>query len=297
MNKFFKILIVLLAITQVNAQELDATVTINFDKISGSNKQVYQTLERSITEFINQKKWTNKKFKTQEKIKCAFTLTITEQSSTTNFKGNIQIQSSRPVYKSTYLTPIFNFKDNDFSFRYTEFETLQYNPNNFDSNLVSVIAFYVYTILGMDGDTFAKNGGTEYFNEAENVMNQAQQGGFAGWSSTTTRGTTRYKLINDILSNSYVNFRSAMYTFHMQGLDLFHENKGEAKNSIFESIKMIKKIYDRRPNAILVRTFMDSKADEIVSIFSDGPRFETSQLVDDLNRMSPVNSTKWDKIK
>lgn len=296
MNRFIKILIVLLTVTQVNAQELDATVTINSDKISGSNKQVYQTLERSLTEFINQKKWTNRKFKEQERIKCAFTLTILTQSSSTDFAGNIQIQSSRPVYNSTYQTPIFNFKDDDFSFRYTEFETLQYNPNNFDSNLVSVIAFYVYTILGMDGDSFAKNGGTEYFKDAENVMNQAQQGGFAGWSRITS-GTTRYKLINDILSNSFNDFRTAMYTFHMQGLDMFQEDKEDAKDNIAESIKMIKKIYDRRPNALLIRTFMDSKADEIVSVFSGGPRYDISKLVDDLNRMSPVNSTKWNKIK
>ncbi|PHR73994.1 MAG: DUF4835 domain-containing protein [Lutibacter sp.] len=296
MIKFFKILIFLLTVTQVNAQELDATITINSDKISGSNKQVYQTLERTLIEFINQKKWTNRKFKAQEKIKCAFTLTILEQSSSTNFKGNIQIQSSRPVYNSTYLTPIFNFKDDDFSFRYTEFETLQYNPNNFDSNLVSVIAFYVYTILGMDGDSFTRNGGTEYFKDAENVMNQAQQGGFAGWSRTTS-GATRYKLINDILSNSFIDFRTAMFIFNRQGLDTFHKDKEESKENIATAISKIKNIYNRRPNALLVRTFMDSKADEIVSIFSDGPRYDTSKLVDDLNRMSPVNSTKWNKIK
>lgn len=296
MNNFFKILLVLLTVTQVNAQELDATITINSDKISGSNKQVYQTLERALTEFINQKKWTNRKFKAQEKIKCAFTLTILEQSSSTNFKGNIQIQSSRPVYNSTYLTPIFNFKDNDFSFRYTEFETLQYNPNSFDSNLISVITFYVYTILGMDGDSFAQGGGTEYFKDAENVVNQAQQGGYIGWSRTAS-GVTRYKLINDILSNSYIDFRTAMYMFHRQGLDMFNEDKGESKENIAVAISKIKNIYNRRPNALLVRTFMDSKADEIVSIFSGGPRFDTSKLVEDLNRMSPVNSNKWSKIK
>ena len=296
MIKFFKILIFLLAITQVTAQELDATITVNSDKISGSNKQVFQTLERTLTEFVNQKKWTNRNFKNQEKINCAFTLTILEQSSNTNFKGNIQIQSSRPVYNSTYLTPIFNFKDDDFSFNYTEFEVLQYNPNNFDSNLVSVIAFYVYTILGMDGDSFTKNGGTDYFKEAENVMNQAQQGGFPGWSRTTS-GVTRFKLINDILSNTFQDFRTALYTFNRQGLDLFHEDKEEAKENVAVAINKIKNIYNRRPNALLVRMFMDAKADEIVSIFSDGPRYDTSKLVDDLSRMSPVNSTKWNKIK
>jgi len=296
MIKFFKILIILLVATQVQAQELNATVTINSDKISGSNKQVFQTLERSLTEFINQKKWTNKKFKTQERIKCVFVLTITEQSSNTDFKGNIQVQSSRPVYNSVYQTPVFNFKDKDFSFKYTEFETLEFNPNSFDSNLVSVMVFYVYTILGMDADTFAKNGGTTYFEQAENVTNQAQQGGFAGWDRKT-RGNTRYKLITDILSGSYDNFRTAMYTYHMKGLDLFAEDKAIAKENIATSIGLLKNIYNRRPNALLIRTFMDAKSDEIVDIFSDGPRYDTNKLKEDLNRMSPVNSSKWNKIK
>lgn len=291
-----KILTVLLLVSQVDAQELKATVTINSDKISGSNKQVFKTLERSLNEFINQKKWTNKKFKPQEKIQCAFILTITEQSSNTNFKGNLQVQSSRPVFNSTYQTPVFNFKDDDISFEYTEFENLQYNPNNYDSNLVSLVAFYVYTILGMDGDTFAKNGGQEYFKDAENALNQAQQGGYAGWDRATN-GNTRYKFINDILSNTYVNFRGAMYAYHRQGLDTFTEDKAKAKEHIASSINLLKAIYNRRPNALLTRVFMDAKADEIVDIFSDGPRFDADKLKEDLNKISPLNSSKWNKIK
>ena len=285
-----------MTVTQVGAQELNASVAINSDQISGSNRQVYQTLERSLTEFINQKKWTNRNFKQQEKIQCVFTLTISEQSSSTDFKGDIQIQSSRPIYNSTYLTPVFNFKDNDLSFRYTEFQNLQYNPNGFDSNLVSVIAFYVYTILGIDGDTFAINGGDEYFKDAENVVNQAQQGGFAGWSSTAT-GPTRYKLINDVLSNAFIDFRKAIYTYHRLGLDVFHEDKDDGKEQIVSSIELLKTIYNRRPNALLIRTFMDSKVDEIVDIFSGGPRYDTEDLKLDLMKMSPVNTTRWNNIK
>jgi hypothetical protein len=298
MKILFKILIVFLTftVTQVSAQELSATVTINADQISGSNRQVYQTLERSLTEFVNQKKWTNKNFKPQEKIQCVFTITLSEQSSSTDFKGDIQIQSSRPVFNSTYLTPVFNFKDTDLSFRYTEFQNLQYNPNRFDSNLVSIMAFYVYTILGIDGDSFAMNGGTEYYKEAENVLNQAQQGGFAGWANSTKR-VTRFRLITDILSNAFVNYRKAMYTYHINGMDVFHDDKSEAKEQILSCVELLKEIYSRRTNALLIRTFMDSKADEIVEIFSGGPRFDTEDMKDDLMKMSPVNATKWEKIK
>ena len=296
MKTLFKILIIFLAVAQVNAQELNASVTINSDQISGSNKQVYQTLERSLTEFVNQKKWTNRNFKQQEKIQCVFTLTISEQSSSTDFKGDIQIQSSRPIYNSTYLTPVFNFKDNNISFRYTEFQNLQFNPNTFDSNLVSVIAFYVYTILGIDGDSFAINGGDEYFKAAEKVVNQAQQGGFVGWSSTDT-GPTRYRLINDVLSNTFIDFRKAVYTYHRLGLDVFHDDKEDGKEQIVTSIGLLKTIYNRRPNALLIRTFMDSKADEIADVFSGGPRYDTENLKEDLMKMSPVNTTKWNNIK
>lgn len=296
MIKFFKILLVLLAVTQVNAQELSATITINSDKISGSNKQVFSTLERSLTEFVNQKKWTNKKFKPQEKIQCAFVLTITEQLASNSFKGTLQVQSSRPVYDAIYQTPVFNFKDVNFSFQYTEYETLEYNLNDFDSDLVSTMAFYVYTILGMDADTFQKNGGDSYFKQAENVVNQAQQGGNEGWDRKT-RGATRFRLINDILSDTFSAYREVTYNYHRQGLDLFSSKKEEAKENIAASISLLKTIYNRRPNALLVRIFMDAKSDEIQAVFSDGPRFDVSNLKEELNKMSPTNASKWSKIK
>lgn len=296
MDKFIKIVFVLLFAFQSNAQEIRATFSINTDNVPGSNKQVFETMERSLTEFVNQKKWTSKNFKQQEKVDCSFVITILSQTSSDNFEGNIQIQSSRPVYGSSYQTTIFNFRDNDFSFKYTEYENFQYNPNGFDSNLVSVMAYYVYLILGLDADTFAFQGGTEYYDAAENVVNQAQQSGYIGWSSTNN-GATRFKVISDILSGTYDGYRSALYNYHIQGLDLMSSDKSNAKSNIEESLQEIKGIYDRRPNALLIRVFFDAKSDEIVNIFSDGPRFDTSQLVDDLSRMSPINLSKWNSIE
>jgi hypothetical protein len=295
MRKIVQILIALLAVVQLNAQELNCTITVNADKIPGSNKQVFTTLQTSINEFVNQKRWTNFNYKPQELINCNLTLTILEQTGT-EFRGHIQIQSSRPVYNSTYLTPVFNFKDDNLSFQYTEFEPLQFNENSFESNLVSIISFYVYTILGMDADTFSQNGGTEFFTKAQDVVVQAQQSGYTGWNQNDG-SKTRFTLIDNMLSPTYDMFRKAMFDYHLNGLDMMSKDKKVAKQAVFDVVKTLKTIYDSRPNAFLLRVFMDSKADEIVDIFSDGPRFDTSKLKDDLLRISPLNASKWEAIK
>ncbi|WP_298286930.1 DUF4835 family protein [uncultured Lutibacter sp.] len=295
MYKIIRIFFLLTFITQLSAQELDCTITVNADKIPGSNKQVFSTLESSLNEFVNQKRWTNFNYKAQERISCNLTLTILEQTGN-DFKGHIQIQSSRPVFNSTYLTPVFNFKDDNFSFQYTEFEPLQYNENNFESNLVSVVTFYVYTILGMDADTFALEGGSPFYTQAQNVLVQAQQSGYKGWNQND--GTkSRFTLIDNLLSPTYTMFRTSLYEYHLKGLDVMSTNSKNGKKTIAETILKLKSIYDSRPNAFLLRVFMDSKADEIVSIFSDGPRYDTFKLKEDLLKISPINAAKWNKIK
>ncbi|UMB53905.1 DUF4835 family protein [Lutibacter sp. A64] len=295
MRKIVQIVIALFVVIQLNAQELNCTITVNSDKIPGSNKQIFNTLQTSLSEFVNQNRWTNFNYKPQELINCNLTLTILEQSGS-DFKGHIQIQSSRPVYNSTYLTPVFNFKDDNFSFQYTEYEPLQFNENSFESNLVSVISFYVYTILGMDADTFSLNGGTSYFTKAQDILVLAQQSGYVGWNQNDG-AKTRFTLIDNMLSPTYDMFREAMYNYHLNGLDMMSRDTKEAKQAIFKVVENLKTIYDARPNAFLLRVFMDSKADEIVDVFSGGPRFDTSKLKDDLLRISPLNASKWEAIK
>ncbi|UMB60634.1 DUF4835 family protein [Lutibacter sp. A80] len=295
MRKIVQIVFALFAFIQLNAQELNCTITVNSDKIPGSNKQIFTTLQNSLNEFVNQNRWTNFNYKPQELINCNLTLTILEQSGT-DFKGHIQIQSSRPVYNSNYVTPVFNFKDDNFSFQYTEFEPLQFNENSFESNLVSIVTFYVYTILGMDADTFSLNGGTAYFSKAQDILVLAQQSGYTGWNQND--GTkTRFTLIDNMLSPTYDMFREAMFNYHFNGLDQMSRDVKTAKQTVFKVIENLKTIYDARPNAFLLRVFMDSKADEIVDIFSDGPRVDTSELKEDLLRISPLNASKWEAIK
>jgi len=295
MYKILHIVIFLLAVVQLNAQELNCSITVNSDKIPGSNKQIFTTLENALNEFVNQKRWTSYNYKPQERIDCNLTITILEQSGD-DFKGHIQIQSSRPIFNSSYLTPVFNFKDDDFSFQYAEFEPLQFNENTFESNLVSVISFYVYTILGFDADTFSLNGGTAHFTKAQDIVVQAQQSGYIGWNQND--GTrTRFTLIDNILSPTYSLFRSTLYEYHLKGLDTMSQDKKKAKQKIADSIESLKSIFDMRPNAFLLRVFMDSKATEIVNVFSDGPNFDTFKLKEDLLKISPINAAKWNEIK
>ncbi|MDF1518031.1 MAG: DUF4835 family protein [Lutibacter sp.] len=295
MRKIVQLLSILFFTVQLNAQELKCTITVNADKIPGSNKQIFTTLENSINEFVNQKRWTNLNYLPQERINCNLTITILEQSGD-DFKGHIQIQSSRPVYSSTYLTPVFNFKDDNFSFNYVEYEPLQFNENQFESNLTSIVSFYVYIILGMDADTFALNGGTPFFTKAQNIVVQSQQSGYFGWNQNDG-SKSRFTLIDNILAPTYSLFRSALYTYHLKGLDVMHQDKKSAKQKISASIGMLKTIYDSRPNVPLLRVFMDAKADEIVSIFSDGPNYDALKLKEDLLKISPLNAAKWNDIK
>lgn len=295
MRKIIQLLSILFFTIQLNAQELKCTIAVNADKIPGSNKQIFKTLENSLNEFVNQKRWTNLNYLPQERINCNLTITILEQSGD-DFKGHIQIQSSRPVYNSTYLTPVFNFKDDNFSFKYVEYEPLQFNENQFESNLSSIVSFYVYAILGMDADTFALNGGTNFFTKAQNIVVQSQQSGYAGWNQNDG-SKSRFILIDNILAPTYSLFRSALYTYHLKGLDVMHQDKKRAKQKIADAIGMLKTIYDSRPNAVLLRVFMDAKADEIVSIFSDGPNYDAFKLKEDLLKISPLNMAKWNDIK
>ncbi len=295
MHKIIKIVFIFFAFVQLNAQELNCTLTINSDNISGSNKQVYTTLERALNEFLNQTRWTAYNYKLQERVNCNITLTILEQKGD-DFSGNIQIQTSRPVYNSTYQTPVFNFKDVNVSFNYQEFEPLVYSDNTFESNLVSIMTYYAYVILGMDADTFSLGGGIPFFTKAQDVVVQAQQSGYAGWNQIDGP-RTRFMLTDNILSPTYNVFHNVMYEYHLMGLDIMSKDPKNAKANIAESIYKLKSIFDSRPAAFLLRVFMDSKAEEIVDIYSDGPNFDTFKLKEDLQKMSPLNAEKWNAIK
>ncbi len=278
-----------------NAQQLNCTVNVNADKVTITNKQIFTTLEKSLNDFINKTDWTGVPYKQEEKINCSMYITVTGYDSN-QFTATIQVQSSRPIFNSTYSSPILNFNDKDFSFKYNEFENLNFNSTNFDSNLVSVVAFYSYLIIGMDADTFSKQGGSKYLETAQDVATVAISGGYKGWGQAD--GTqNRYFLINDLLSNTFSPFREALFEYHFEGLDLMHNDLKSAKLKIKEAISTLGRINETRPNAFLTRVFFDAKSDEIVSIFSAGPSIDIKELLGTLNTISPLNTSKWAEIK
>ncbi|MBS9767039.1 MAG: DUF4835 family protein [Flavobacteriaceae bacterium] len=296
MRKISFFFIVFLSLFRLSAQELDCTVMLNSDKIPGSNKQIFNTLEKAIADFVNNRQWTNREYKFSERVKCNMTITLFERNKD-HFTANIQVQSSRPIYNSTYDSPILNFKDKNFEFDYVEFEPLIYNKQTFTSNLVSVLSFYVYVVLGMDADTFQEKGGDTYFQIAQDIVSQAQQSGFKGWNPVDGN-TSRFTLIDNLISPTFSNFRKAQYTYHLKGLDLMTSDENKAKEAIFQSINQLRILNSSRPNSLLLRAFMDAKADEISNIFSGGTSFSKAKSVKRLlQRMSPINSNKWDKIK
>jgi len=278
------------------SQEVNCLVKINYEQIGGSNRQIFQTLEKALTEFINQTKWTNRVVKPEERVDCAINIIITSREDNT-FTGTLQIQSSRPVFGSTYATPLLNIKDNDFTFRYNEFDPLIYNRNSFDSNLISTIVFYVYTILGVDADSFSKYGGEFELKEAQNAMLQAQQSGIAAWQNVVGK-QNRFLLIDDLLSPNLKTFRDVMYEYHIKGMDNFASNKDFAKQTIEDSVLKIETLFNKTVGNYLIRVFFDAKADEIVNIYADGPKTRNAaRVVTSLRKISPNNSSKWRNLE
>ena len=276
-------------------QELNCTVTVNSDQVFQTNQQVFTTLERSLAEFINKTRWTDRVYRENERINCRIFITVTNFESS-RFQATIQVQSSRPVYNTSYESPVFNYKDDQFNFEYFEFQPLVFNENVFNSNLVGVISYYVYIILGLDADTFQLEGGTEYYKKAQGIVTQAQGSNFAGWAQTASNNRTRFQLVDNLLSNTFREYRIALYNYHRKGMDIMADNSSTGKQIISGSLRLFETLIQRRPNAFLIQTFFDAKSEEIQNIFSDGPKVDVVQLKETLNRVAPFYASTWSQI-
>ncbi len=294
----FRILVslVLLLGFRGTSQELNCIVNVNDAEVGISNRKIFETMQNAIFEYMNNTKWTSLDYQLQQKIDCSLTINILEVVSANSFRGSLQLKVTRPVYNSTYVTNILNFNDNNISFNYEEFQPMVYNENAFESNLISLLTFYAYTILGYQADTFGYRGGEAFFRKAEQVVNVAQQGGGAGWNRIDGN-FTRYRLNENLLSPVFDQYRKTMYEYHLLGLDRMAENSREAKEIMSRSIADLQKLYNERPNNFLIRVFFDTKSDEIVDVFSDGPRIDTSKLREVLSTIYPSFDPKWKEIK
>jgi hypothetical protein len=277
------------------AQELNCQITIDAQQVNQTNQQIFKTLERSLTDFVNKTQWTNKKFASAERLNCSMIINVSQYNSD-EFVATIQVQSSRPIYNSSFESPVFNFNDKQFRFIYQEFQPIVYNPNAFTSNLVAVVAYYVYVMLGIDADTFKLRGGSDYYAQAQQIVNLAQTSAFLGWKEADGN-RTRWRLLDNMLNNTHKEYRTVMYNYHRVGMDMMADDTRAAKSTVAKSLEIFKALNNRRPNSFLLQTFFDAKAEEIKSVYSGGPKVDVVQLIETLNRIAPFHADKWEKIK
>lgn len=294
--RYTKILIVFLflMVSFSNAQELKCNVQINSDQVQGTNKSVFNTLQKSINEFMNNRHWSDMTFSTAEKIECNLSV-IVKKVDGDEFTCELQIQSRRPVYNSSYYTTLFNFKDNTFNFSYKEFDQLEINENSITSNLTAVLAYYAYLIIGFDMDSYSRLGGSPFFQAAENIVNNAQAADLAGWKAFEST-KNRYALINNLTDDAFKKFRNYFYEYHRMGLDEMSENTDNGRAKILSGLSVLRDANRARPSAILVSIFMESKSDELVNIFSKGTDQEKKEAVEILSDVSPTQTEKFEKI-
>ena len=288
--------IAFLSIYPIFSQELNCRITVSSQQVEGVSKEVFQNMQKDLYEFVNNTKWTNNVFANEERIECTMFINISQAVSVDEFKGTIQIQSNRPVFNTSYNTMIFNFKDNNFHVHYSQFQPLQYNENGKNSDLVSIIAFYVNIILGYDYDTFSLYGGTPYFLNAERIVNNCQNNQEKGWKEFESQ-KNRYWLVENLLDKKYKPLREYMYKYHRLGLDIMSQKTSDGRTVIAEGLKLIQKVYREQPGNFTVKLFFDAKSDELVNIFKESFPDEQARVINILKEVDPANSTNYDKIR
>jgi hypothetical protein len=295
MKRIWLLIIVCFVTQRLLAQELRCNISISAAKIQGANKTVFETMQSDLYEFMNNRKWTDHQYAMDERIECTFFINLEEQISSDEFKGSIQVQVRRPVFNSSYETILLNIKDKDFHARYIEYQTLEFNETSNKDNLTNILAYYAYIVLGMDYDSFSSEGGTEYFQKAQAIVNNSQNAREKGWKAFESE-RNRYWLVENILNKSYSGFRSCTYQYHRQGLDIMSDKSPEGRGVIAESLKSIQKVFRARPSLYILQVFFDAKSDELVNIFSKSFPDERNRVSVILNECDPSNGTKYEKI-
>lgn len=283
----------------LKAQELNCTVTINSEQVQGSNKEMFNTLKQSIEELVNTSRWTNMTFQEKERIECSMLLVVKSvQDGIVNCE--FTCQSRRPVFGTSYYTPTMNFKDNNFVFSYQEYDRLDYQQSMFTTNLTALLAYYCYLIIGHDMDSFAKLGGTPYFQVCENIVTTAQSASLdnteaAGWKAFESN-RNRYALINNLMDEAFKKYRIYYYDYHRHGLDEMVNNVANGRARIAKDIKVLKEAYNARPATYVINTFLDAKSDELVNIFKKGTSEEKKMVYELLMDIDPTRQSTYDEI-
>lgn len=294
MNKLLIAFCLFVATFQLRAQELKCTVTVNSDMVQGTNKSVFNTLQKSISEFVNTRHWSEMTYGNTERIECSMNI-IVKKVEGDLFTADIQIQSRRPVYNSSYNTTLFNFKDNFFSFDYKEFDQLEMNESTITSNLTAVLAYYAYLIIGYDQDSYARLGGTPFFEAAERIVNAAQAADLVGWKAFES-SKNRYALVNNLTDEAFKKYRNYFYEYHRLGLDEMSLNMTNARARIAAGLPLLREANRARPSAVIISSFLDAKNDELINIFSKATDKEKKDAVEILMDVNPTQTERYEKI-
>jgi hypothetical protein len=297
--KYYLILLFLLLPVSVKAQELNCNIQVSAQRIQGSNREVFENMQRDLYEFMNNMVWTNNVVSYAERIDCNILINLTDQLSADEFRGTIHVQLSRPVYNTTYKSTVLNFVDNNFQFRYVEFQPLEFDPSTYRSSLVSTLAYYAYMILGFDYDSFSPLGGTEFYQMAEKIVMTAQNAPEPGWKPYDgSRNRNRYWLVKNALDSEYEGVRQFLYDYNINGLDKLESTIGEARIRMAESLTYVQDVFRKKPDPFLYyeQVVMDAKVDEIINIFSGSFPEEKSRVVQILTEIDPANKAKYEKI-
>jgi hypothetical protein len=278
------------------AQEFLCDIQVTTRQIEGTDKRVFESLQKALFEFINQRRWTPYAFRNEERIECSMLINITEKVSSDVFKATISVVARRPAYKTSYNTVMLNYIDKDFQFEYVENQNIEFNETTFTDNLTSVIAYYLYIILGLDFDSFSLYGGTPFFEKAEAIVNMAQNTTETGWKAYESQ-RNRYWMVENYLNNAYSGLRKFMYEYHRKGLDEMSDKVDLSRAKIAESMKLLQQVYNERPGLFVLQLLIDSKRDEFVNIFKNGTPTEKTSVVNILKEIDPANSSSYQQIQ
>ncbi len=288
----------------VQAQELQAKLTIQSNKISTQvDKKIFQTLQTALTNFLNNRKWTTDEYQTTEKIKCNFLLSIDQDLDQNVFKASLTIQAARPIYNTTYESPIINFQDNDIVFRYVEFQPIEFNENRVQgndpvaANLTAILAYYANIIVGLDYDSFSPRGGDPYFQKSLNIVNNAPESrDVSGWKAFDGI-RNRFRLIENLTDNRFAPIHDAMYAYYRTGLDIFYEDEEAARTGILNSLNYLSTLNRDNPNSMILPLFFQGKSNELVKMFSNAKKDTKERAADLLVKLDLTNASLYKELK
>jgi Domain of unknown function (DUF4835) len=298
MKKYVLLFAGFLLMGQLAAQELQATVTINTPLLQKTDPQVFREMEVAMTEFLNSQKWTEHEYTPEERIQVNIQINITDELAANEFKGDLIIQSSRPVYGSTYQSVLVSAVDKGVVFTYQQFQPIQYSKNIFIDNLSSLLSFYAYIVIGMDYDSFSPFGGDPYFqiaNDIVNIIPSDQTSRYKGWRSLDGN-LTRYWIIENLLNPRMRPIRQATYDYHRLGLDLMHQDVEAGKTVLLKAVEAIQMVNKAQVNSMIVTMFADAKSSEIIEIFKEATSAQKTEIKQLMSKIDPSNSNKYNTV-